>query len=134
MSISRTGLNAIVTLALAVLPMEASVAGGYRAGVGSAATFLDHSQLRDWVADGERGLWIQTLDLRWFYARFSHACHGLNATNSLSFDMRGSDRIDSRSAVVVPGSGRCAVRSFVHSQGPPKNRNADVVLQPQTQG
>jgi len=51
----------------------------------------------------------------------------------LSFDTRGSDNIDSRSAVVVPGSGRCTVLSFLPSTGPPKSRKAAVVMQPQAQ-
>jgi hypothetical protein len=51
----------------------------------------------------------------------------------LSFDTRGSDNIDSRSAVVVPGGGRCALLSLLPNQGPPKNRNVGVAPQPQAQ-
>jgi hypothetical protein len=133
MSFSRTWSISVVTLVLTMSPPSATVAGTYLADVDSSATFLDRARLRDWLADGERGLWIQAVDLSWFYARFARACHGLRATNSLLFDTRGADTIDSRSAVVVPGSGRCTVLSFVPSDGPPKNRNADVALQPQAQ-
>jgi len=133
MSFLRTWRMPLVTIVLAVSPMATAVAGPYLTDVDSTTTFLSHAQLRDWLADGERGLWVQAIDLRWFYARFTHACHGLTATNSLSFDTRGSDTIDSRSAVVVPGSGRCTVLSFLPSTGPPKSRNAAVVMQPQAQ-
>ena len=133
MSFLRTWRISLVTIVLAVSPMATAVAGPYLTDVDSTTTFLNHAQLRDWLADGERGLWVQAIDLRWFYARFTHACHGLTATNSLSFDTRGSDTIDSRSAVVVPGSGRCTVLSFLPSQGPPQSRNAGVVTQPQAQ-
>jgi len=133
MSFSRTWRNAVVTFTLAVSPLGASVAGSYQDGLDSSATILNHSRLSDWVADGERGLWIQAVDLRWFYARFVHRCHGLGATNSVQFDMRGSGHIDSRSAVIIPGSGRCALLSFMPSHGPPKDRNADVEMQPQQQ-
>ena len=133
MSFLRTWRMPLVTIVLAVSPMATAVAGPYLTDVDSTTTFLSHAQLRDWLADGERGLWVQAIDLRWFYARFTHACHGLTATNSLSFDTRGSDTIDSRSAVVVPGSGRCTVLSFLPSQGPPQSRNAGVVMQPQAQ-
>ena len=133
MSFLRTWRISLVTIVLAVSPMATAVAGPYLTDVDSTTTFLNHAQLRDWLADGERGLWVQAIDLRWFYARFTHACHGLTATNSLSFDTRGSDTIDSRSAVVVPGSGRCTVLSFLPSTGPPKSRNAAVVMQPQAQ-
>jgi len=133
MSFLRTWRMPLVTIVLAASPMATAVAGPYLTDVDSTTTFLSHAQLRDWLADGERGLWVQAIDLRWFYARFTHACHGLTATNSLSFDTRGSDTIDSRSAVVVPGSGRCTVLSFLPSTGPPKSRNAAVVMQPQAQ-
>ena len=133
MSFLRTWRMPLVTIVLAVSPMATAVAGPYLTDVDSTTTFLNHAQLRDWLADGEQGLWLQAIDLRWFYARFTHACHGLTATNSLSFDTRGSDTIDSRSAVVVPGSGRCTVLSFLPSTGPPKARNAAVVMQPQAQ-
>jgi hypothetical protein len=133
MSFSQTWRIPLVTLVLATSPMTTAVGGTYLTDVDSTTTFLNHAQLRDWLADGERGLWIQAIDLRWFYARFKRACHGLSATNSLSFDMRGSDTIDSTSAVVVPGSGRCTVLSFLPSQGPPQSRNAGVVTQPQAQ-
>jgi hypothetical protein len=123
----------LITIMLAASPLAASVAGTYMGDVDSAAAFLNRARLRDWLADGERGLWLQAVDLRWFYARFAHACHGLSATNSVSFDTRGSDHIDSRSAVVVPGSGRCTVLSFVPSHGPPQGRNASLVMQPQAQ-
>jgi len=133
MSFLRTWRMPLVTIVLAVSPMATAVAGPYLTDVDSTTTFLSHAQLRDWLADGERGLWVQAIDLRWFYARFTHACHGLTATNSLSFDTRGSDIIDSRSAVVVPGSGRCTILSFLPSTGPPKSRKAAVVMQPQAQ-
>ena len=66
-------------------------------------------------------------------ARFTGVCHGLNSTNSLVFDTRASGNIDRTSSVVVPGVGRCLVRSLAPCGGPPKNRNADVVLEPQAQ-
>ena len=133
MRLSQTWHIPLITIVLAASPLAASVAGNYLADVDSAAGFLDHARLRDWLADGERGLWLQAVDLRWFYARFAHLCHGLSSTNSLSFDTRGSGNIDSRSAVIVPGSGRCTVLSFAPSHGPPQSRNASVVMQPQAQ-
>jgi hypothetical protein len=133
MSFSRTRCISLVTTVLAAAPLATAVAGTYLTDVDSTTTYLNHAQLRDWLADGERGLWIQAIDLRWFYARFARACHGLGATNSLLFDTRGSDTIDSRSTVVVPGSGRCTVLTFLPSQGPPQSRNLGVVMQPQAQ-
>jgi hypothetical protein len=130
MSFSRTWRNAILTITLALSPLGTSVAGIYEDGFDSTATFLSHSRLHDWLTDGERGLWVQADDLRWFYARFAHPCHGLSATNSVQFDTRGAGHIDSGSVVTVPESGRCTVLNLVPSRGPPKDRNADVVPVP----
>ena len=85
------------------------------------------------LADGERGLWIQAGDHSWFYARLAGICQGLSGTNSLEFDTPASGNIDRSSAVVVPGGGRCAVQSLSRSAGPPRNRYADIVPQPQSQ-
>jgi hypothetical protein len=99
----------------------------------TAATFVNHADLINWLADGERGLWIQANNLRWFYASFAGVCRGLNSTNSLVFDTRASSKIDRTSSVIVSGHGPCRVQTLVPSSGPSKNRNTKVVLQPQTQ-
>ena len=85
------------------------------------------------LADGERGLWIQAGNLSWFYARLDGICPGVDAANSLVFDTRASGNIDRSSAIVVPGGGRCSVQSLSRSAGPPRNRYADIVPQPQSQ-
>ena len=133
MSVPRTWRTLVVTITLALSPLGTSVAGTYGEGFDGTAAFLSHSQLHDWLADGEQGVWVQSDDLRWFYARFAHPCHGLGATNSVHFETRGSGHIESGSAVTLPGSGRCTMSNFVPSRGPPKDRNADVVPEPQTQ-
>ncbi len=132
MNTSRAWRIPAAALVLAMTPAALTVAGPYLAGV-DGGSFVSHADLRDWLADGERGLWIQAGNLRWFYARFAQACQGLSVTNSLLFDTRGSDNIDSTSAVVIPGVGRCTVLTFVPSEGPPKDRNLGVLLQPQAQ-
>ena len=99
---------------------------------GSAA-FVNHADIRDWLADGEHGLWIEAGNGSWFYARFAGVCHGVNSTNAVDFDTPATGNIDHRSAVIVPGGMRCRFQSFAPSGGPPKNRNADVLLQPQSQ-
>jgi hypothetical protein len=76
MSFSRTWSISVVTLVLTMSPPSATVAGTYLADVDSSATFLDRARLRDWLADGERGLWIQAVDLSWFYARFAQPERG----------------------------------------------------------
>src|SRR5215469_3373950 len=99
---------------------------------GSAA-FVHHADMRDWLADGDHGLWIEAGNGSWFYARFAGACHGIHSTNAVAFDTPATDNIDDRSAVIVPGGMRCRFQSFAPSAGPPKNRNAALLLQPQSQ-
>ena len=97
------------------------------------APSVHRADMRNWLADGERGLWIQGGNSEWFYARFSAACRGLNSTNSLVFDTGPSGAIGRTTTVVLPEGGRCEMQTFAPSAGPPKDRNADVVLAPQTQ-
>jgi hypothetical protein len=101
--------------------------------VDKAAPFVNRSEMIAWLADGERGLWIQARTLEWFYARFGSICHGVNATNSLVFEAEESGDIGQRSSIVVPGYGRCAVQTLRRSDGPPKGRYAAVQPQPQSQ-
>jgi hypothetical protein len=101
--------------------------------ISAANAFVSHDDMIKWLADGERGVWIQTENLKWFYARFRAVCRGLSSTNSVVFDTRGSSRIDRTSSVLVPGGERCRVQTFAPSSGPSKDRYSGVVLQPQSQ-
>jgi hypothetical protein len=87
----------------------------------------------NWLADGQKGLWIQAGNFKWFYARFANICPGLQSTNWLVFEAGASNRIDRTSSISVSGQRRCKVQTLVPSKGPPKNRNAGVLMQPQTQ-
>jgi hypothetical protein len=118
---------------LAYLSYQQAPAVKDAAGTLAAAPSVHRADMRNWLADGERGLWIQGGDTEWFYARFSAACHGLNSTNSLAFDTGASGDIDRTTSVILPEGGRCKMQTFAPSAGPPKNRNADVVPAPQTQ-
>jgi len=133
MNISSACSTTAVVSALVSAPLNVTVAASNPPGAAGAATFVHQADMRDWLPDGERGLWVQAANLAWFYARFSEACHGLNFTNSLVFDTRSTGNIDQTTAVVVPGGGRCTLHSFAPSGGPPTDRYADVVPQPQAQ-
>jgi hypothetical protein len=132
MNPSRAWRITAAALAVAMTPVAMTLAGPY-VEEADGSTFISHALLRNWLADGERGLWIQVVNSEWFYARFSGACHGLNSTNSLAFDTGSSGNIDRTTSVVLPGGERCAMQTFAPSAGPSKNRNAGVVPQPQTQ-
>jgi hypothetical protein len=99
----------------------------------AAAPSVTRADMLSWLADGLRGLWMQAGNSRWFYARFANVCPGLQSSNSLVFDTGVSNRIDRTSYVMVAGHQRCKVQTLVPSNGPPKDRNAGVPEQPQTQ-
>jgi hypothetical protein len=125
-----------VSAAIAVLATAGLVTNVGRSDPARAPTvgaFVNRADMLNWLADGERGLWIQANNLRWFYARFTDACRGLNSTNSLVFDTRVLGKIDQAASVLVPGHGRCKVQTLAPSSGPPKDRNAHVAQEPQTQ-
>jgi len=114
-------------------PWIVTLAQADTAGVAAATAFVNRAEMRNWLADAERGLWIQAANFEWFYARFRGNCHGLSSTNTLVFNTQASGNIDRTSSVVVPGRGRCVVQSVAASSGPPKNRHAGVEPQPQAQ-
>jgi hypothetical protein len=118
---------------LAMAPLTATVADSSPSLAGAAAAFVNRAKMRDWLADGEHGLCIQAASLKRYYARLTGRCPGLSSTNSAVFSTQASGRLDRTTSMVVPGHGRCTVQSFAPSAGPPKDRNANVVLQPQTQ-
>ena len=122
---------AFVGLVLAGLTVSLRESGADPAA--TAATSVSRADMLNWLADGQKGLWIQAGNFRWFYARFANICPGLQSTNSLVFETGASNRIDRTSSISVSGHRRCKVQTLVPSNGPPKNRNAGVLLQPQTQ-
>jgi hypothetical protein len=99
----------------------------------AAASSVSHADMLNWLADGQAGLWIQAGNSRWFYARLASLCPGLESTNWLVFETGASNRIDQTSSISVSGQGRCKVKALVPSNGPPKNRYAGLLPQPQTQ-
>jgi hypothetical protein len=120
---------AIAALAAAGLPAKFAVSDP----ASTAAAFVNRANMINWLADGERGLWIQSDSRAWFYARFVGLCHGLNSTNSLAFETGALSKIDRTTSVVVPGRGHCRVQTVVPSSGPPNNRSTEPVPQPQAQ-
>jgi hypothetical protein len=113
---------------LASTPMAVTIAESNAASATGA--FVNRGEMINWLADGERGLWIQVRSYNWFYARFTGACQGVHSTNSLVFNTSASGNIDRTSSVTLPAGEQCRLRSLAPSVGPPEDRNAHIVLQP----
>jgi hypothetical protein len=81
--------------------------------------FANQGGIRDWEADRDRGLWVQDVHRRWYYAKLMGPCIGLNFATRIGFDTHPMGRFDKFSSIVVPGSGRCTVQTFTPSGAPP---------------
>lgn len=121
--------NVYLSLGLAVL---SATAGANVATASNAAPpskqasipFANHGGIRNWHADRNQGLWVQDVHRNWYYAKFFGPCLGVNFANSLGFDTGTIGTFDRFSSIVVPREGRCAIQSFVPSEGPPSKRKA----------
>ena len=82
--------------------------------------FVDHGGIRDWHADGDRGLWVQDIHRNWYYATLLGPCIGLDFATAIGFVTRPPGSFDRFSTILVPREGRCPVVSFVRSDGPPQ--------------
>ena len=85
--------------------------------------FANHGGIRDWAADGDRGLWVQDLHRQWYYAKLMAPCIGLNFAQRIGFDTHPHDRFDHFSSIIVPGTGRCALESLRTSATPPSKQS-----------
>jgi hypothetical protein len=76
----------------------------------------------EWVADGERGVYIRGDTGRWYYARTKAPCPRLKSTTALSFQTTNGD-LDRFGSLRIRGW-RCPLLSVVGS-GPPPKREGD---------
>ena len=101
------GLIAITSLGLApAMPIAAA---------SPAPVSISRDEVVSWLADGERGLWIQVNTLDWFYARFASGCHGIGKTNSMVLETDASGHVGGISSVNMPGGTQCRLRSLAPS-------------------
>jgi hypothetical protein len=76
----------------------------------------------EWVADGERGVYIRGDTGRWYYARTKAPCPRLRSTTALSFQTTNGD-LDRFGSLRIR-NWRCPLLSVVES-GPPPERADD---------
>ena len=101
------GLIAITSLGLAsAMPTTAANPSGVS---------VSPDDLVQWLADGERGLWIHAHSHEWFYARFASGCHEIGKTNSIVLETDGSGHMDGRSSVTMPTGTQCRPHSLAPS-------------------
>ena len=80
------------------------------------------SRYLEWVADGQRGVWIRGDTGKWYYARTQGKCARLRPAVALGFQTSRGE-LDRFSSLKVEGW-RCPLASVVESTPPPGHRSA----------
>jgi hypothetical protein len=123
MKLSNVLRASLTVAALALVPIGTSLAAS---GVTPEASipFANRGGIKDWQADRDRGLWIQDIHGKWYYASLMSPCTGLNFANTIAFDTRPMGTFDRWSAILVPRGGRCVVQTLTPSGAPPSKQKA----------
>jgi hypothetical protein len=123
----------IRTLTIAML-VAASLAGGTvpaaakqrsytwpadKLGKETSIPFIGTIGLYNFEADGDRGVWLQDQQRRWYYARVLGPCTGLPFATRIGVDTRfGGNQLD-RTGTLLVDRQRCHIDSLTASNGPP---------------
>ena len=124
-------LRTIATLCLATAALGlATAASGEEPAPKAAATpakprearisFANEGGIRDWQADGDRGIWVQDNHRHWYYGKFMSPCTGLQFVYAVRFKTGAAGELDRFGAVRARDTGNCTFTSFTESEGPPK--------------
>jgi hypothetical protein len=81
--------------------------------------FVGTIGLYNFAPDGDRGVWLQDQQRRWYYARVLGPCTGLPFATRIGVDTRfGGTQFD-RTGILLVDRDRCPINSLVASNGPP---------------
>ncbi len=76
---------------------------------------LPNRYIRNFEADGDKGIWIEDVQRRWYYGTFKGRCTRLERALGLGYDTGGSSRFDKSSTIFVDDD-FCELASFVTSE------------------
>jgi hypothetical protein len=111
-------IAATMVLTAYTAPAIAGKAKGWdEYGVDASIAFPNHGGIRNFEANGERGLWIEDRQRRWYYAKFVGNCRGIDYANGVAFDTRGSSSFDRFGAIAVRDD-YCLIESLVTAEKP----------------
>lgn len=134
---TRFHLTLALLAAMAVpftLPAQAAQAGdtaGDKAAAQEQASipFFDNDNIRDWRADGTKGIYIEARTGEWYYGEFISRCTGLNFKDTIAFKNRPGSTFDRFGTIVFrDGPGRpheCRLKSLVKSEEPKGKKDKD---------
>jgi len=111
---TRTLLSLMaLTAAAAAIPVAARPPVGQPASI----PFADHDGIRDFQADGSRGLYLQDRSGNWYRAAFFGACPGLNFTETIGYETDATGRFDKFSRIRFDHQ-VCALSTLVTADAP----------------
>ncbi len=78
---------------------------------------LPNRYIRNFEADGDKGIWIEDLQRRWYYGAFKGRCSRLEHARGIAYGTDGSSSFDKSSTIFVEDD-FCQLTSFVTSEKP----------------
>jgi hypothetical protein len=115
-AVRRADRRVLVLFLMAATAVTALSHAGDRKG-SARIPFAAMGGIQDWKADGDKGLYVESLNHKWFYARFMSPCTGLKFRDRVAFMTEPGGELDQFSAVVT-GDQRCYFKSFAPSAPP----------------
>lgn len=119
----KIAMLAAASLAGSAVPAAARQQGpawpADKLGKETSIPFIGTIGLYNFEADGDRGVWLQDQQRRWYYARVLGPCTGLPFAARIGVDTRfGGSQLD-RTGTLLVDRQRCPINSLVASNGPP---------------
>jgi hypothetical protein len=114
---ARISLITAILLGASASPAFAKPAPWPKLGVETQINFPNFGAINNFEADGDRGIWFEDRNRRWYYAELFGPCHGLNFVQTIGFDTRGSASFDKFSSIIVEGQD-CKLATLVTAEKP----------------
>jgi hypothetical protein len=86
-------------------------------GVDASIAFPNYGAIRNFEADGDKGIWVEDQQRRWYYGEFLGSCQGLNFSQAIGFDTGGLSRFDKFSKIITRED-VCQLNRFVTAEKP----------------
>ena len=114
-------LSALAAASLAAVPALAKdrTWPADRLGKETSIPFIGTIGLYNFEPDGDRGVWLQDQQRRWYYATVLGPCTDLPFANRIGVDTRFNGTQLDRTGTLLVDRQRCPLTSLVASNGPP---------------
>ncbi len=100
--------------------------GGAPSQAAAGIPFVQFGNIYNWQADGEKGIYIQSEDRKWYYASFMFPCRNLPFDmTTIGFRSTPPLPLDKFDSIVVQGE-PCYFKTFYRIAGPPGSKAAQA--------